>query len=182
VKFSWTVSRHSDNPSTVGVVSETQTNFLQATLPDGKKNPERVTLAHMLNDTYDGPPLNPLKLEKLFPKFVKVSNRGKAAAVTQLTKQKGILSHKQLIGLSLKIYYFAILAKADRGFRDLYLTLDRDNDSREHWWEVGESCTDDEYRDLLSHLPLNDRCRTLQMYTFNDKAFPAGLSFFSGGG
>lgn len=75
-----------------------------------------------------------------------------------------------------------ILASTEEAYRDLYLTLDRDNASREHWWEVGESCADNEYKDLLSLLPLNDRCKSLQMYTFNDKAFPAGLSFFSGGG
>jgi hypothetical protein len=75
-----------------------------------------------------------------------------------------------------------ILAAGYDAFRDLFLTLDRDNASREHWWEVGEGCDDEEYKTLLSLMPLNDRCKTLQMYTFNDKAFPAGLSFFSGGG
>ncbi|XP_059490786.1 piezo-type mechanosensitive ion channel component-like isoform X3 [Neocloeon triangulifer] len=161
VKFSWMVSRHSDNPSTVPVVTETQTNFLMATLPNGERNPERLTLANMLNDSYNGSLLKPLRLQNLFPKFIKVSNRGKATVVTQLMKKR---------------------ESTEETFRDLLLTLDRDDENREHWWEVGESCTDEEYKDLLSHLPLNDRCKSLQMYTFNDKAFPAGLSFFSGGG
>ncbi|XP_065351549.1 piezo-type mechanosensitive ion channel component-like isoform X6 [Cloeon dipterum] len=160
VKFLWTVSRHSDNPAVVPIVTETQTNFLASTLPNGERNPERLTLANMLNDTFNGT-IRPLRLQNLFPKFVKVSNRGKATVVTQLMKQKD---------------------SAEEAYRDLLLTLDRDEENREHWWEVGESCTDNEYRDTLSHLPLNDRCRSLQMYTFNDKAFPAGLSFFSGGG
>ncbi|CAB3377428.1 Hypothetical predicted protein [Cloeon dipterum] len=160
VKFLWTVSRHSDNPAVVPIVTETQTNFLASTLPNGERNPERLTLANMLNDTFNGT-IRPLRLQNLFPKFVKVSNRGKATVVTQLMKQKD---------------------SAEEAYRDLLLTLDRDEENREHWWEVGESCTDDEYKDTLSHLPLNDRCRSLQMYTFNDKAFPAGLSFFSGGG
>jgi hypothetical protein len=65
VKFSWTVSRHSDNPSTIGVVTETQTNFLMPFVAKGQRNPERLILANMLNDSYEGPPLPPLRLQNL---------------------------------------------------------------------------------------------------------------------
>jgi hypothetical protein len=82
------------------MVTETQTNFLMPTTEKGQRNPERLTLANMLNDSYEGPPLPPLRLQNLFPKFVKVSNRGKAAAVTQLMQLK---SKHFLLGSDLNV-------------------------------------------------------------------------------
>ncbi|KAF4525370.1 hypothetical protein B566_EDAN014808, partial [Ephemera danica] len=139
VKFSWTISRHSDNPSTVGVVTETQTNFLEAKLDNGIRNPERLTLANMLNTSFDDP-LPPLRLQNLLPNEM-------------------------------------------AAYRDLYLTLDRNKNGQEQWWAVHESCNDSDYKDLYEKIPLSDKsCSFLNIYSFNDKAFPATLSFFSGGG
>lgn len=52
----------------------------------------------------------------------------------------------------------------------------------QQWWEVSELCDDENYKSTLSHLPLNDCKLFITIFTFNDKAFPATLSFISGKG
>ena len=63
---------------------------------------------------------------------------------------------------------------------DLKFTLQSDGfrnlSSRQEWWEVQENCSN------FHWLPHSKRCGFLTLYTFNDKAFPEGLSFISGGG
>lgn len=53
--------------------------------------------------------------------------------------------------------------------------------SSQMWWELKENCTDVNYEKILKYLPQED-CEYLTMYTFNEKSFPASLSFLSGGG
>lgn len=48
------------------------------------------------------------------------------------------------------------------------------------WWELKEDCKDTNYR-ILKDIPYYN-CEYLVMYTFNEKSFPASLSFLSGGG
>lgn len=52
----------------------------------------------------------------------------------------------------------------------------------QQWWEVGEVCDDENYKNLLSKWPLNECNLFLTIFTFNDKAFPATLNFISGKG
>lgn len=74
------------------------------------------------------------------------------------------------------------LSGKSKGFVDLQLTLQSagfaDLASRQEWWEVQENC-ENHYFDWLPHYK---HCRFLTIYTFNDKTFPKGLSFISGGG
>ncbi|KAF2363287.1 Piezo non-specific cation channel R-Ras-binding domain, partial [Trinorchestia longiramus] len=46
------------------------------------------------------------------------------------------------------------------------------------WFEVEEDCS----KQYFTWLPRDKECQYLTMYTFNDKSFPEGLSFISGGG
>jgi hypothetical protein len=62
--------------------------------------------------------------------------------------------------------------------RNLTLKLER-NFIGEEWWVVEEECTE---KEKLHQIPLSDKCAHLNLYTFNDKAFPPTLSFISGGG
>lgn len=55
------------------------------------------------------------------------------------------------------------------------------NISSQMWWELKEDCTDLNYIRTLANLP-QANCEYLTMYTFNEKSFPASLSFLSGGG
>ena len=65
---------------------------------------------------------------------------------------------------------------------DLNFTLQSANlgnlSATQEWWEVEEDCS----KGTFKWLPRDKACRYLTMYTFNDKSFPEGLSFISGGG
>lgn len=51
------------------------------------------------------------------------------------------------------------------------------------WWIVEEDCQEFKVKeDKIQDLPKGDYCQHLNLYTFNEKAFPPTLSFISGGG
>jgi hypothetical protein len=78
IRFKWTVSRLSPNPKTPGEASDSHVYELDA-LVDGKPNPQRQLLVNMLNGARDK-----AFIPNIFPKFLKVSNRGTATPITQL--------------------------------------------------------------------------------------------------
>ncbi|KAG8229188.1 hypothetical protein J437_LFUL001060 [Ladona fulva] len=143
----------------------------------------RDYLAAMLagNETYI-----PVILPSLLPKFLKVANKGKASSVPQLMRLSGqgnIGEYGEWWGS--KVGGDGSSEKQE--FRNLSLKF-RHGPVFE-WWEVGEVCSDPIYSAILSHLPFHDDvnpntgdCPYLTIFTFNDKAFPAGLNFISGAG
>lgn len=51
------------------------------------------------------------------------------------------------------------------------------------WWIIEEDCQEFKVKeDKIQDLPKGDDCQHLNLYTFNEKAFPPTLSFISGGG
>lgn len=84
IRFKWTVSRSSPNPKTPGEASDSHVYELEAFV-DGKPNPQRQFLTNMLlNGTHDK-----ALIPNIFPKFLKVSNRGTATPITQLMEPVG---------------------------------------------------------------------------------------------
>jgi hypothetical protein len=78
------VSRSSPNPKTPGEASNSNVYKLEA-LVDGKPNPQRQHLINMLlNGTHEK-----AFIPNIFPKFLKVSNRGTAVPITQLMEPIG---------------------------------------------------------------------------------------------
>ena len=68
--------------------------------------------------------------------------------------------------------------------RNLTLKLQRSSEGGMNggvleWWELMEECSFDK---RSNDLPLGDQCQHLNLYTFNEKAFPPTLSFISGSG
>ena len=84
IRFEWTVSRLSPNPKTPGKASDSHVYELEAHV-DGKPNPQRQLLIKMLSNGTRDKALIP----NIFPKFLKVSNRGTATPITQLMEPIG---------------------------------------------------------------------------------------------
>jgi len=84
IRFKWIVSRLSPNPKTPGEASDSHVYELEAYV-DGKPNPQRQHLINMLLNGTNDKALVP----NIFPKFLKVSNRGTATPITQLMKPIG---------------------------------------------------------------------------------------------
>ncbi|KAJ0182013.1 hypothetical protein K1T71_002735, partial [Dendrolimus kikuchii] len=155
VRFTYVITHPTNavpNPPTI----EDHREVVMAADVGGKRNPQRETLLRLLNGTSE--PDAWLHVKTLFPKFVKVFNKGTAKPAYQL------------------------LPPADDGnedsrfYRDVLLRLERDGSTM--YWRVRESCSE---TDTLSSIPMND-CNLLVMYTFNDKLFPETLNFISGSG
>jgi hypothetical protein len=84
IRFKWHVSRLSPNPKTPGEASDSHVYELEADVAD-KPNPQRQHLINMLlNGTHDT-----ALIPNIFPKFLKVSNRGTATPITQLMEPIG---------------------------------------------------------------------------------------------
>ncbi|CAH2240609.1 jg21081 [Pararge aegeria aegeria] len=124
---------------------------------EGKPNPERKTLLEMLTNT--APSTAWLNVKLLFPKFVKVFNKGATKPAYQLMPPIGANEPDDA-----------------RYYRDVQLRLEREGGTM--YWRVREAC---QSMDPLASIPMND-CDMLVMYTFNDKLFPETLNFISGGG
>jgi len=78
------VSRLSPNPKTPGEARDSSVHELEAVV-DGKPNPQRQHLINMLLNGAHEKALIP----NIFPKFLKVSNRGTATPITQLMEPIG---------------------------------------------------------------------------------------------
>nr|XP_027235596.1 piezo-type mechanosensitive ion channel component-like [Penaeus vannamei] len=151
LKMRWSVKRPSKSPDVASECKD-ETEIQLKAFEGSERNPVREKLVRILEGELDA---NPVLIENLLPKFLKVTNKGQALYVPQLEDKK-------------------------KGFVDLRLTLQSDGfgnlSSTQEWWEVEEECKH------FTWLPRGSECRFLTIYTFNDKAFPEGLSFISGGG
>lgn len=127
---------------------------------DGNINPTRVGLMKMLKGE---PNIPPITIPYMLPKFLKVTNLGEVAPVTSLLR---------------KLEYDTVL-------RNITIQLSRSPASptkpSQQWWEIREVCQGYNYDTYLNVLPGSD-CNFIQIYMFNEKKFPATLSFISGGG
>lgn len=146
----------------VGVVNGER----QITMPpfiNGKRNPKRIEIANMLKG--ENSSQTAVVIENILPKFLKIANKGSADAISKLMVGNKDEATYRNISISLKT------GKSNIGVS-------------QQWWEVSEICniSENNYRDFLSKLPINDCNLFLTMFTFNDKAFPATLSFISGKG
>lgn len=156
VKFTYVITHPThaaQNPPTIEAFREVP---LEA-YTDGKRNPERDTLLQLLANTSSSDTW--LNVKTLFPKFVKVFNKGTAKPAFQLMPHDKLDEDDDA-----------------RFYRDVQMRLERYGNSM--YWRVRESCS---IRDPLLPVPLND-CNMLVMYTFNDKLFPETLNFISGSG
>nr|UEE08537.1 putative piezo-like channel protein [Astacus leptodactylus] len=153
VKVNWSVKRPSNSPD-VSAECKDQVEVNLDAYKGTKRNPVRERFVRILEGELNE---NPVLIPSLFPKFLKVTNKGQAEYVTQLEGKK-------------------------KGFVDLKFTLQSDGfgklSSTQEWWEVEEDCANGYY----DWLPRGQQCHFLTLYTFSDKAFPKGLSFISGGG
>ncbi|XP_073942032.1 piezo type mechanosensitive ion channel component isoform X3 [Choristoneura fumiferana] len=156
VKFTFVITHPSNNAQNPPTIEDHREMPLEAYI-DGKRNPERDTLLKLLisNETSD----TWLNVNQLFPKFLKVFNKGTAKPAYQLTPENPDMDA--------------------RLFRNVQLRLERDPIRDVMYWRVRESC--DRSDTLLMQIPKNN-CDMLVMYTFNDKLFPETLNFISGGG
>ncbi|XP_072936933.1 piezo-type mechanosensitive ion channel component isoform X3 [Epargyreus clarus] len=155
VKFTYVITHPSNNAQNPPTIEDNREVPLAA-FAGGTRNPERETLLQLLAGT--APPDTWLNVKTLFPKFVKVFNKGTTKPAYQLMPP--------------------VLNDDDdaRYYRNVQLRLERDGNVM--YWRVREAC---EQRDPLASIPMNN-CDMLVMYTFNDKLFPETLNFISGGG
>ncbi|XP_069355100.1 piezo-type mechanosensitive ion channel component isoform X15 [Maniola hyperantus] len=156
VKFTYVVTHPSNNAQNPPTIENNREVPLDSFI-DGKPNPERKTLLEMLTDT--APSTAWLNVNLLFPKFVKVFNKGTTKPAYQLMPPIAANEHDDA-----------------RYYRDVQLRLEREGQNM--YWRVREACQE---RDPLASIPMNN-CDMLVMYTFNDKLFPETLNFISGGG
>ncbi|XP_039278744.1 piezo-type mechanosensitive ion channel component [Nilaparvata lugens] len=158
IKMDWSALKISTNPEEP---SQLNSGTEVVLMPD---DPNRQNLVNLLQNKDEG---KPLYLKSIFPKFIKVTNRGTINPIKMLMKTD------------------------DEGpdgdeFRNVRMDLHRLNATGEEptvmWWVIKEDCNDTIYKDILSKLPYEHTCDNLIMYTFNDKAFPPTFNFISGKG
>lgn len=81
---------------------------------------------------------------------------------------------------------FSFADVKDKKYRNLkinrQLSVATGEPSIEEWWEIHEDCEDANYEKYLQYIPHFDHCKSLIMYTFNDKIFPSQLNFIAAGG
>ncbi|KPI94676.1 Protein PIEZO2 [Papilio xuthus] len=164
VKFTYVITHPSNNAQNPPTMEDSREVSLPA-LVAGRPNPERDTLLQLLTGT--SPPDTWLHVKTLFPKFVKVFNKGAAKPAYQLMPPTTDDDENA------------------RLYRNVELRLERDGGAM--YWRVREAC-ESRARTLLTYLidpmasiPMNN-CDMLVMYTFNDKLFPETLNFISAGG
>lgn len=196
VRLTWAVSRDSSNPNVQGI-ARGKGDEIKLT-PENREN-----IIQMINGT--GNSTQPIKIMSAFPKVLRVSNLGKAEVAYALNQGDSdylpILMYIFRMDVYLMSHFLSVALIDDRHWRfnkmtqpvdstitnvpasnavlrNLTLKLERSVNGEE-WWVVEEDCNEQE----KSHgLPLSDRCAHLNLYTFNEKAFPPTLSFISGGG
>ncbi|XP_075992565.1 piezo type mechanosensitive ion channel component isoform X2 [Anticarsia gemmatalis] len=156
VKFTYVITHPTNAVPNPPTIEDSREVPLEAYIGD-KRNPERDTLLNLLTGHAD--PDIWLNVKTLFPKFVKVFNKGTSKPAYQLMPQVPDNESEDA-----------------RLYRDVQLRLEADGDNM--YWRVRESCSQ---RDPLLSVPLNN-CNMLVMYTFNDKLFPETLNFISGSG
>ncbi|XP_037802529.1 LOW QUALITY PROTEIN: piezo-type mechanosensitive ion channel component-like [Penaeus monodon] len=151
LKMRWSVKRPSKSPDVASECKD-ETEIQLKAFEGSERNPVRDKLVRILEGELDS---NPVLIENLLPKFLKVTNKGQALYVPQLEARKRVSST-------------CASPSSPTALGNL--------SSTQEWWEVEEECKH------FTWLPRGSECRFLTIYTFNDKAFPEGLSFISGGG
>ncbi|XP_063358294.1 piezo-type mechanosensitive ion channel component [Cydia amplana] len=154
IKFTFTISHPSNNAQNPPTIEDSREMPLDAFYANGTRNKERDTLLHLLQNNASANTW--LNVPKLFPKFLKVFNKGTAKPAYQLIHGDPEDEATQ--------------------YRDVQLRLERDKDTM--YWRVHEFCNE---KVKLLNIPKNS-CDMLVMFTFNDKLFPETLNFISGGG
>ncbi|XP_075212450.1 piezo type mechanosensitive ion channel component isoform X3 [Lycorma delicatula] len=156
IKLDWRVLKVTQSPEQQGEAVDGAETILYA------DDPNRQRLVEMLKNVKS----DPIYLRSIFPKFLKVTNRGNVSPISQLMSvvDDGLVHNP---------------------YRNVSVHLERNvspgNATSVMWWVLKEDCTDKVYEEVLKKLPHNN-CEFLVMYTFNDKAFPATLNFISGKG
>ncbi|XP_035705079.1 piezo-type mechanosensitive ion channel component isoform X2 [Folsomia candida] len=170
VRLTWAVSRDSSNPNVQGI-ARGKGDEIKLT-PENREN-----IIQMINGT--GNSTQPIKIMSAFPKVLRVSNLGKAEVAYALNQALIDDRHWRFNKMTQPVDSTITNVPASNAvLRNLTLKLERSVNGEE-WWVVEEDCNEQE----KSHgLPLSDRCAHLNLYTFNEKAFPPTLSFISGGG
>lgn len=160
IRFTYVLTHLTNSAQNPPTIEESREVQLEAYLPNGQRNPERDTLLALLaqNSTEN----QWLNVSHLFPKFVKVFNKGTAKPAYQLMPP----SRSGSAGSD----------DEDRLYRNVQMRLE--HTSSVSYWRVREAC---EPQDPLLGIP-NNNCDMLVMYTFNDKLFPETLNFISGSG
>ncbi|XP_028032233.1 piezo-type mechanosensitive ion channel component isoform X6 [Bombyx mandarina] len=153
VKFTYVIT-HPTNAVPSPPTLEDQREVTLPAFVEGRANPDRGLLTDMLNGT--APADAWFNVSTLFPKFIKVFNKGTTKPASQLMPPDDDPDARQ--------------------YRDVQLRLERQDSNM--YWRVRERCATG---DSLASLPLNN-CDMLVMYTFNDKLFPETLNFISGSG
>ncbi|XP_024082959.1 piezo-type mechanosensitive ion channel component 1 isoform X5 [Cimex lectularius] len=153
IRLDWTITRSISQQDQPGTLHGSKESGLV------KDDPARSALAKFLKREKN---TDAAGLPYIFPKFLKVTNRGLTNAVRPLVR------------------FDDELAKFDNAspFRTIEVTMKDMNNSV--WWEVEENFTDP-LAPFLKKLPRFERDK-LVLYTFNDKAFPATLTIVSGKG
>ncbi|XP_060518446.1 piezo-type mechanosensitive ion channel component [Cylas formicarius] len=163
VRLDYRVSHKTSSSTDSGIIS----NNVEIELAPGtptEPNPDRVNLLRMLRNAA----AEPISLERILPKFLKITNTGVAEPYT------GILGSSNP----------EVEASPQANFRNITLILLRPNNTPivdKEWWQVKEECNDTDYKHYLRDLAYSD-CDSLVIYTLNDKIFPQTLNIITGGG
>ncbi|XP_057329611.1 piezo-type mechanosensitive ion channel component isoform X5 [Microplitis mediator] len=167
IHIEWTVSRKTDVKDFSGISTTPNIIPLPAYV-DGEFNPLRTNLSILLSSDNDNPNVT-LSLPSVFPKFLKVTSRNTSVV-------------EQLLHIPSQNYLQD--DEVEYGVNNMYrnVTLQLVSEVGQQWWMVQEQCNDDLYNKILKNVPLNDCSNNVVMFLFNEKAFPEGLSFFSGMG
>ncbi|CAL8113936.1 unnamed protein product [Orchesella dallaii] len=174
VRISWTIARESNNPPSTQPIAIGKGEDIEL-LP---QDDNRKHLMEMINGTAT----KPVKIKAIFPKFLKVKNSGKAEVANDLTK--GLVDMRW--GYNLRKNKDSGKLEKITVLRNLTLTLKTPAPNQitsQDWWVIEEDCQEFKVKeDKIQDLPKGDQCNHLNIYTFNEKAFPPTLSFISGGG
>ncbi|XP_044597083.1 piezo-type mechanosensitive ion channel component isoform X3 [Cotesia glomerata] len=167
IHVEWAVSRKTDAKDFSGISTTPNIIPLPAYV-NGEFNPIRTNLSLLLSSENDNPNVT-LSLPHVFPKFLKITSRNTSVveqlmhAPTQIYMQDEIITNSP-----------------DNLYRNV--TLQLVSELGQQWWMIQEQCNDNLYNKVLKNVPLNDCSNNIVMFMFNEKAFPEGLSFFSGMG
>ncbi|XP_043222401.1 piezo-type mechanosensitive ion channel component-like isoform X1 [Amphibalanus amphitrite] len=154
LKLAWNVKRLSNSAAVSTDSLDSRKIPLPAYIKNNVRNPIRQQLAAMLRGDIPGANVS---IPHMFPKFIRVTNQGKAGLASELTEPTR--------------------SDPDSAWRALNLTLMRDNETEVEWWEVQEDCRDNLYR----WLPYAT-CSLLVMVSFSQRSFPSTLTYITGAG
>ncbi|KAF5269329.1 hypothetical protein FQR65_LT02631 [Abscondita terminalis] len=104
-------------------------------------------------------------INHVFPKFVKITNKGTAKPVSQFMKPTQSTDDTTLRNVKISRQ-----SSTSAGGQLL-----------SEWWRMEETCDDDNYFNYLMKIPYAD-CTSVIMYGFSEKLFPSTLNFITASG